>query len=158
MKLFLICKALKLDIQFKGVINLKSYIYYYGIENYKMVDVVKEVFYEHDISDDDNQRLTQSILNPVFGDRDDYILLTTNDITMNGGEQFRDCDADCIDTAKEFLEDIKSSGAEYDKDITWITKPKRWLEGTTYTVFGNEPQTIYHYVSGAFVINFERSI
>lgn len=151
LKLFLICKKLNLEINFKGIIDIKDYVEYYS-EDYKISKIIKDVFFQ-EYYDSDSENSYDSIYsnNNTIPDN---ILLTTNDLTVNGGGQY--CDEGYNDI-KDFLENVKLSGAEYDKDITWITKPKNWIQSTSYMTYGNEAETKYHYVTGAFVIDIENS-
>lgn len=78
----------------------------------------------------------------------DNILLITDDLTINNGSQY-------IEEDKELFECLEDSGAEYDKDITWVTKPKNWIQSSSYIAYGNEAETKYHYVTGAFIVYFK---
>lgn len=130
LKLFLICKKLDLYINFKGVIEVE-------IDDYNYKDF-KNIF-DNDYSDSDSEEEEYML---------DNILLITDDLTINNGSQY-------IEEDKELFECLEDSGAEYDKDITWVTKPKNWIQSSSYIAYGNEAETKYHYVTGAFIVYFK---
>lgn len=130
LKLFLICKKLGLNIQFKGVIDVEINEYNY--------DDFKEIFYNDYYSDSESENSCESI--------PDNILLITDDLTINNGSQY-------IEEDKELFQVLENSGAEYDKDIVWINKPINWIKSSAYVAYGNEAETNYHYVTCSFIVN-----
>lgn len=139
LKLFLICKRLNLDIEFKGIIELNNYI---DIDDDKICKHFKEIFGNY-YSENPCESITGNIL------------LITDDLTINNGDQYYDIDT--YHGIKDFLEEIKNSGAEYDKYITWVNNPKNWTKSSSYMAYGNEAETRYHYVTGAFIINLNKN-